>query len=483
MDPNVSLKLSKRADETLFGKAISNIGRVLYSSNFTIYTLLVAARRRSVLKAYDNYVNINDFKDEKKREQISTKYKKSYFNYIITLERVITENIYTKMQKRAATVDEETIMSKYYEVNKFKGHDDVEHRIRLEILCLNMDWENVQAHKSETLLERFKAFYLYNIKELYKGQMRHDAILLANAKDGDRDQYEAVYSIIDQYIKEVLPILEENETNNRIIKDYKRYVSSVDSFEQKSYVELRKRLALLGFAGDLFEFSLPNVAKEQCYLEIIEIARILVTNEHTEADKYSAFEVLLDGIEEYIDNILAKKTYWPIIEEKREYEALNEKWQELKKLARIDFDCFKRKREVLFIRYDSGVMKRKKVNLPELKDYYHERLVILHELKNLKSKAKLCNKVLRSRRRMKVDDFNETINEKLREPLRYTNELGTYTVDLDVVDKIYEYKIVEEHDIKEAEDKQKKAEKERNMINIASFIIGKQGRFVKRKAY
>ena len=99
MDPNVSLKLSKRADETVWGKAISGVGRVFYSSSFSVYSFLISRRRNQVLKAYKNYAIINEFKEETKREQISQKYKKAYDNYIATLEKYIVENIYTKMQK------------------------------------------------------------------------------------------------------------------------------------------------------------------------------------------------------------------------------------------------------------------------------------------------------------------------------------------------------------------------------------------------
>ncbi len=435
----MSLRPAKRVDETFFGRAISNVGRVLYSSNFSIYTLLVATRRRIVLRAYYNYAHINEFKDKNKRDQIDAKYKKAYSSYITTLERVITENIYTKMQKRAASVDEEAIMAKYYETCKFKGNDEVEYRTRLEILCLGMDWGNVQAHRSDLLLDKYKEFYVYNIKELYKAQMRHNAILLANAKDGERDQYEAVYTLIENYIKEVLPILPEGSSGNKIIKDYKRYVAPIDTFEPKSYVQLRKRLALLGFAGELFEFSLPNVAKEQCYEEIIEIARVIITNQYTEADKFSAYEVLLDAIEEYITNILAKRTYWPIPSEKKTFEELDKEWQVLQKLARIDYDCYKRKREVLFIKFDTQTMKAKKLNIPEVKEYYHERLVTLHALKTIKTKPILQSKVLYSKRRLKADDFTEKVEEVLKEPVKYYNELGCITIEADVVSKAGEY--------------------------------------------
>ena len=106
MDPNVSLTLSKRADETLWGKAI--------------YMLLIAAKRSSVLRAFNNFNHVNDYKDESKREQICEKYKKSYSNYVNTIEKYIVENIYTKVQKGAATFEEESIISKYFEVCKYK---------------------------------------------------------------------------------------------------------------------------------------------------------------------------------------------------------------------------------------------------------------------------------------------------------------------------------------------------------------------------
>ena len=64
MEPNVSLKLSKRADETLWGKAISNIGRIFYSTNFSVYSFLVSRRRKAVLRAYNDYQRIKEFKDE-----------------------------------------------------------------------------------------------------------------------------------------------------------------------------------------------------------------------------------------------------------------------------------------------------------------------------------------------------------------------------------------------------------------------------------
>ena len=403
MDPNVSLKLSKRADETLWGKAISSIGRVVYSSTFNIYVLLIATKRNSILRAFNNYMHINDHKEESKRDAISEKYKKAYNSYINTLDKYITENIYSKMQKRAATIDEEHIMAKYYEVCKYKNDDQTLFKTKLETLVLNMDWNNVQAAKSENFISKYKNFYLFNIEELYKSEMRHDAILLANCKEGDRDQYEAIYSLIESYIKEVLPILPENDETNKIIKDYRKYVSAIDAYEKKDFLELRKRLTLLSFTRELFEFSLPMVAKEQCYLEIIEIARVILTNYYSEAEKFASFEVILDAIEEYVENILAYKPYWEKEEDKKAYDKFNEKFSILKKLARIDYDGYKKQREILFINYDLEAMNKQKIKLPELRDYYRERLIMHHALRELKKKAKVIGGIWRSRRRMRPD--------------------------------------------------------------------------------
>ncbi len=477
MEPGVSLKLSKRADETLWGRAITNIGRVVYSSNFSIYNFLIARRRSSVVKAYHNYLRINNYADSKKRDSISDKYKKTYANYISTLDKYITENIYTKMQKNAATLDEQRIMSKYYAVNKFKGEDEIEHRVELELLVLNMDWESVQSSKSDDYIERYKDFYLYNLEELYKAQMRHNAILLANAKQGDRDQYEKVYSIIDTYIKEALPIFPECEEYNQIIKDYKKYIAAIDAYEKKDFLELRKRLTLLGFSGRLFEFSFPTVAQEQCYLEIIEIARIILTNYYTDAEKYAAYEVVLDAIEEYIDNILVKKTYWPSKVEKAEFDKLNEKWVVMKKLARIDYDCYLRQREVLFINYDLKAMKRAKLNLPEVKEYYRERLIIRNALRRLKRKAGLVSGNFIPKRRQVADAIQNTTNTINTED-DPVEKLVIGIQDMIDVQFAMLNAIEPEEEIQEVQE----TKEQKSTFRIVDFVMQGAGKFRRKKA-
>ena len=487
MDPNVSLKLSKRADETIWGKAISGVGKVFYSSSFNIYSFLISRRRSAVLKAYKNQSMINDFKDEVKREQVSQKYKRAYENYISALEKYIVENIYTKMQKGASTLEENHIMSKYYEVKKYKGEDEVEFNTRLQILTLNMDWDVVQSHKSESYLEKYKDFYLYKIVELYKAHMRHSAILLANSKEGSRDEYEAIYAIIERYIKEVLPILPEKDDTNKIIKSYKKYVAPIDQFETKQYLQLRKRLSLLEYSGDLFEYSLPLVAKEDCYLEIIEIARTLITNYYTEAEKFECYGVLLDAMEEYIENVQYKKAYWNSETEKKEFQKIDAKWQTMKKLARIDYDSFKKQRELLFIDYDKKFMDRKKIKLPEVRAYYHERLLILNALQKLKNKPTIYTGKMRSNRRIRVEN---AVKEE-------ENNSGALTIQNEEVEQTAKEKLQlienalnflndkEESTAPQAEETiaDKINEGAKSVYNIASFLVGGGKKYKKRRSF
>ncbi len=483
MDPNVSLTLSKRADETLWGKAISSLGRVVYSSSFNIYVLLIATKRSSVLRAFNNYININTFKDETKRDTIREKYKKAFSNYIGTIEKYITENIYTKMQKGSASIDEEHIMAKYYEVCKYKNEDQVLYRTKLEILALNTDWNNVQSTKSDDFLSRYKAFYLYNIEESYKSQLRHDAILLANAKQGDRDQYEAIYALIDTYIKEVLPILPESDENNAIIKDYRKYVAAIDAYDKKDFLELRKRLTLLGFTRELFEFAFPMVAREQCYKEILEIARIILTNYYTDSEKFACYEVILDAIEEYADNVLAYKTYWEKEENKIAYEKFSEKFATLKKLARIDYEQYKKQREILFIKYDIFFMDADKIKLPEVRDYYRERLIIHHALRIIKGKAKLFDGSCHANRRLLADKATkkESPIDKIINEVRNIadKQFEEYKKKVECLEEYAQEKALENaKDNVEKNDLQK-----RNIFNVVKYFASNDKKYKKRKAF
>lgn len=301
-------------------------------------------------------------------------------------------------------MEEDKIMANYYEINAIKGVDHVEYKNRLQMLLLNMEWASISATKTGKFLEKYKDFYLYNMEELYKASMRHATVLLANAKDGDQDKYDYVYNLIENYIKNIVPMLPETEERTSVIENYKKHVITLDSFAKKEYNDLRRKLSLLGFGKTLFVYSLPTIAAEQCYIEIIKDARKYLANYFTEADKFEAYQVLLDAIEEYNDNILVKKSYWNNPLEEEDYKKFNAKWSELKKLARIDYDDFKKQREVLFVKNDLKHMKKAKLQLAEVRTYYRDRLLQLHALRNFANRYQIKSGKWLTKRRQKADD-------------------------------------------------------------------------------
>jgi len=437
------LRLTKRVDQTIWGRFISTMGRVFYSSNFSIYNLIVSIKRNAILKEFPIYEKSNLIADATKRDKAIERYQKAYSEYIDALEKYVKENVYAKVKNGTSTLEEQKIMTDLYGITTVKGTDHVDYKNKLHILLLNMDWSNVVAIKNDEYVKKYKAFYLYNIEELYRASMRHNAVLLANIKYDSKDVYSSIYKIIDTYVKDVLPISDEQSPNNiEIINQYKKHIASIDNYEGKKRNEYVKALLLLGFSGKLFKFSFPNVAREQCYIDIIKSLRVQLTNEYLDADKFATYGVLLDSIEEYVENILLIKTTWINPKEQLAFEKFNKKWEILKKLAKVDFESFKKQREVLFIKYDLFVMDRSNIKLPEVRAYYKERMVILHALREIKNKVATISGVWVPFRKAKNTKIEQENNKNVE-----NSQETAYNIENLESDKLEETNTIEDNTI------------------------------------
>ena len=139
----LQLKLVKNTDNGVFGKAINNFNKVLYSSGGGFFNIIINGKRNGVLKAYANFEDLQKQKSEAKQKSISEKYEKSYEAYLASLERYITETVYTKVKKKVSSMKENNLLSEYYKVNSIKGTEYVEYRYRIQIMLLYMDWETI----------------------------------------------------------------------------------------------------------------------------------------------------------------------------------------------------------------------------------------------------------------------------------------------------------------------------------------------------
>ncbi len=395
----LQLKVVKNTNDGIWGKALNNFNKVLYSSGGGLFNIVINSKRNSLLRAHQNYENIVKMAKENKRKAVADKYEKSYENYLDILERYIKETVYTRVQKKISTLKENRLLSNYYEVNALKGTDYCEYKYRIQILLLGMDWEYVLASKSENFVEKYKKFYVNVIDQLYRSTMRHYSIKLTNKKEPQDGIYKGMYDTVEAYIKEVLPYAEQSDECKKIIESYKSYVEKIDMYVKKEINSVKRELYLIELGMNIFEYSLPILAAEECYLDIIEKTRLGIINTYIVADKFELYTILVDAIESYCYNILARKTIWDKPMEKEEFDKFWDKFMEYKKLERIDFHEYKRLREVLFIKADIRKIKATNKNYKELLAYYRERMKQQGGLRKFKSTMGHMDGVWRTRRR------------------------------------------------------------------------------------
>lgn len=347
--------------------------------------------------------NLEKASSEKKRNQLMSKYQKIYESYLTMLESYITETIYNKSKKKVSSVKENKLLSNYYEVNSLKSTDVVEYKYRRQTLLLEMDWDIILSTKGNTFVEKYKKFYIDVSSQLYKSLMRHYAINLTDATKDKNQTYMNIYNLIEDYIKVILPYLEETETNKRITEVYKKEIATIDTYNKKSYSEIKRSMLLLELSKFVFAYSLPMVALDQCYQELIEKARIGIMNTYLDADRFEVYQLLLDLIESYNVNVLSKKIYWDTEMQKEEYQKFWDKYSEFKKLERIDYAEYVRLREIHFIMDDMQKIKGEK-KYDEVRAYYRERMQQQKGFRRLKNKMQIKLGVWRTRRRNKADE-------------------------------------------------------------------------------
>lgn len=398
----VQLKLVKRTDDGVFGKAINNLNKMLYSPSGSFFNIAINSKRNSVVKSFLLSESYEKLTSEKKRNHLMDKYEKTYDLYLEMLERYVTETIYNKAKKKVTSLKENKLLSSYYEVISLKSTDFVEYKYRRQTLLLEMDWDIIVATKQNAFVEKYKKFYLSVVSQLYKSLMRHYAVNLTDATKDKQQTYSHIYNLIEDYIKKVLPYEEETETNKRIMEIYKNQIITIDTYNKKSYSEIKRSVLLLEISKFIFAYSLPMVALDQCYQELIESARIAVMNTFLDADKFEVYQLLLDLLESYNVNVLSKKIYWDTDLEKEEYIKFFNKYTEFKKLERIDYAEYIRLREVHFIMNDLSKIKEDK-KFDELRKYYRERMIQQKGFKRLKNSHGTKKGNWRTRRRVKAD--------------------------------------------------------------------------------
>ncbi len=376
-----SLKVLE-ADTTFFNKITNTLSKLLAPTRVGFNSILINIKRNSILKAYEQYNLSLECDDENKKEQAKNKYEESYSLYLESIDKYIMDSVYKKVKKGVASDFEKDALSNYYNIVHLKENEYLEYKYRKQKFLLELDFENVKINGKEKVKQKFQEMYVSKVESLYKGIIKNYSVKLAdieNTKSGNQvSLYRNIFSTLEEYIRNVLPlkmeIEENNETYSKIMKDYHEFEKfTVGKLDEKEFLE--KNMILLGLSRVLFTHSLPLVAAEQCYNKLLKDTRNLIVNSKNKEKKEEAYTMLLKLIEDYNVKLLSTKVYW---DKPQERDAYKKFWNAYSKSKNSE------EKEILILKRElSELADNEKNNI--LKKYYKVKLVDFGVMKNLKA--------------------------------------------------------------------------------------------------
>ena len=295
------------------------------------------------------------------------------------------DSIYKKVKNNTATMFEKNALSNYYTIVHLKDNEYLEYKYRKQKFLLELDYENIVASEKDKLIGRFKKLYIEKADVLYKGILKNYSVKLADgikAKNTNQTEvYRNIFNTLEEYIKNILPLKLEEDTNNtysKIIKEYEEYEKfSVGKLDEKDFVE--KNMILLGLSRVLFTHSLPLVAAEQCYNKLLRDTRNLIVNTKSKEKKEEVYQILLRLIEDYNVKLLSTKVYWDKPEDRNDYKKFWEAYSKSK---------VSEEKEILSLKRELHDTEENTEKYKEVRSFYKVKLVELGVMRVLKNSFK-----------------------------------------------------------------------------------------------
>lgn len=375
-----SLKVLE-ADTTFFNKITSTLSKLLAPTRVGINSILINMKRNNVLKNYESYIALNANDDETRKEQVRNRYEESYSLYLESIDKYIMDSVYKKVKKGIATDFEKSAITSYYNIVHLKENEYLEYKYRKQKFLLELDYENLKVNGKDKIIQKFENLYVSKVEGLYKGIIKNYSVKLSDVKaeeTGNVALYSNIFSTLEDYIKNVLPLKmkidESNNTYEKIKKDYEEFEKfTVGKLDEKEFIE--KNMILLGLSRVLFTHSLPLVAAEQCYNKLLKDARNLVVNTTDSSKKEEAYGMVIKLIEDYNVKLLSTKVYWDKPSDREKYKKFWNAYTNSKN---------SQEKEVLILKREiSELENTEKYNL--LKKYYKTKLAEVGEMKTLKA--------------------------------------------------------------------------------------------------
>lgn len=370
------------AETTFFNKLSSTLTKLLIPTKIGLNGVMITIKRNSTLKSYEAYKEAEASDAVDKKESLLQRYEESYALYLESIDKFIMDSVYKKVKNGAATTFEKNALSTYYTIVSLKDNEYLEYKYRKQKFLLELDYEGLANSGKEKNLQRYQGLYIEKIDALYKGILKNYSVKLA---DGQREKraenveiYKNIFSTLEEYIRNVLPIkikIDENNSYSKIIQEYEEFDKfTVGKLDEKEFLE--KNMILLGLSRSLFTHSLPLVAAEQCYEKLLKDTRNLIMNVKTERKQEEAYKMLLKLVEDYNVKLLSTKVYWDKPEERDAYKKFWEAYSNTNSSDQKEILSLKRELYNTADEYEKYEYVRK---------FYKTKLVELGAMKNIKN--------------------------------------------------------------------------------------------------
>lgn len=382
-------------NKTFFNKISNTLTKLLVPTRIGLNSMMISIKRNSLLKAYMSYV---EAQDENKREIASKKYEDAYSLYLEVIDKNIMDSLYKKVKNNIATNFEKEALAKYYFVVSLKNKNYLEYKYKKQEYLLQVDYETANSIKKESLLRIYKEFYVAKMDSLYKGLLKNYSVEITDNLKKDKSSektFEKIFSGIETYVSEVLPIkLTLDPENNKYKEEYEKY-EEVAIGKLNEQEKILKNMVLIGISRTFFTHSLPLAATERCYIELMKQVREIIVKENNKAKRKKAYETLVKIIEEYNLKLLSTKVYWDNPDEKVKYKTFWDKYNEANKIE--DQEQRYKEKLIIFLKEDIKKLYINKRTYKKILNIHKEYLVELGAMRILKNKCKTTEKALKGK--------------------------------------------------------------------------------------
>lgn len=377
-------------NKTFFSKITNTLTKILIPTRVGLNNVMITIKRNALLKIYSECKQLQNAEDSERKENLLKKYEDSYALYLEAIDRYIMDSVYKKVKNNTATSFEREYLSKYYLVVSLKDKHYLEYKYRKQEYLLKIDYETVSSFKKVNIVNKYKEFYVEKMDVIYKGLLKNYSINIADNTNITRDTYNKIFTTLEEYVSNILPIKMEQQKDDNILEDFERYENIIiGKLDQRDIIF--KKVYLLNISRHLFTHSFPLTAAEKCYIDLIKETREMILNSKNDIKTEKAYKTFFDLVEEFNSKILSTKVYWSTPNERAEYKKFWDKYSNT---------TDDKEKQILILKYDLRKLNENKYK--EIRSLYKQKLVQAGAMKEILSKPKTFLKSYKERKKEKV---------------------------------------------------------------------------------